>query len=80
MNNLEHKNIKAFVTHGGLMGTFESIYFEVPMIGVPLMWDQRHNVESYAHKKIALLLNLQDFSEEKFTFALKELLNNPIYR
>lgn len=76
----EHKNIKAFLTHGGLMGTLESIYFGVPMIGVPLFGDQNFNIESYVHKKIAVSLNLNEFTEEKLTSAMKEILINPIYR
>ncbi|KAL7295541.1 hypothetical protein TKK_0011182 [Trichogramma kaykai] len=76
---LKHKNIKAFVTHGGLMGSQESIFYGVPMIGIPLFADQFFNIESYAKKKIALNLNLYELTEEALTSALKEIIYDPSY-
>lgn len=76
----EHKNVKAFVTHGGLMGIQESIYFGVPMVGIPLSGDQLVNVEMAAKRKIAIKTNLNEITEKKFTETLNEILKNSIYR
>lgn len=77
---IEHKNIKAFVTHGGLMGIQESIYFGVPMIGIPLSGDQFVNAELISKKEIAIKVNLNEIAEAKFTNNLDDILRNPLYR
>ena len=78
--NSEHKNVKAFVTHGGLMGTLESIYCAVPMVGVPLFGDQMINIKSYEKKNIAVSMDYKTITAKKFTDALNKVLNNPEYR
>lgn len=37
---LKHSNIKAFVTHGGSMSTYEAAWYGVPTIGIPFFVDQ----------------------------------------
>ncbi|KAF7987446.1 hypothetical protein HCN44_003208 [Aphidius gifuensis] len=77
---LKHKNIRAFITHGGLMGTQEAVLYGVPMIGVPLFCDQFTNVDLYVRKNIAIRLEHKEITEQKLDFALKEILKNPMYR
>lgn len=41
---LAHKNVKVFITHGGLFSTQEGVYRSVPMLGIPVYCDQvKHN-------------------------------------
>ncbi|XP_051166485.1 UDP-glucosyltransferase 2-like isoform X2 [Leptopilina boulardi] len=77
---LKHKNVKAFVTHGGLMGTLESIYAAVPMVGFPLFNDQIQNIKKYEEMKIAIFLEHECVTSKKFTYALNMILKNPKYR
>lgn len=77
---LEHKNIKAFVTHGGLMGTQESIYHGVPLIGIPLFGDQYLNVESYVRKNIAIKLDWEKMTRKSLGDAIIEIIKNPVYK
>ncbi|KAL7302509.1 hypothetical protein TKK_0005151 [Trichogramma kaykai] len=80
MEVLKHKNIRAFITHGGLMGTMEAIYNAVPMIGFPLFSDQYMNVDLYKRKGVAIKLEWSNITRESFEFALFEVLNNPLYK
>lgn len=77
---LKHKNTKAFMTHGGLMGTMEAIYYGVPMIGVPLFGDQHSNMHHYEREKIAILMKLETINADRFTNAIQNVLNTPLYR
>ncbi|KAK0079330.1 hypothetical protein PV326_008802, partial [Microctonus aethiopoides] len=76
---LKHKNIRAFITHGGLMSGMEAISCAVPMIGIPLFADQSSNIRSFVKQKIAINLNYHDLTEAKLNEALNEILYNPIY-
>jgi len=81
MNFIEHKNIRAFITHGGMLGTQEAIYCGVPMIGIPLFGDQHINIQNYVNKKVAISLNsINDITEEKLTSAINNILKDPSYR
>ncbi|CAB0035861.1 unnamed protein product [Trichogramma brassicae] len=77
---LKHKNIKGFVTHGGLLGTMEAVYHEVPMVGVPLFGDQHLNLEVYVRKNVAIKLLLENINEKSLTESVKAMLENPIYK
>ncbi|XP_066581162.1 UDP-glucosyltransferase 2-like [Prorops nasuta] len=77
---LRHKNIKAFITHGGLMGTQESVYCGVPMIGIPFFADQHVNIKVYAKRKIVIAFeSIQDVTTEKLADAIQTIINDPTY-
>ena len=57
------------------MGTLESVYFGVPMIGIPIFGDQPHNVEMFKKKGVAIEISLSDITEAKLTSALREITN-----
>ncbi|XP_043467685.1 UDP-glycosyltransferase UGT5-like [Leptopilina heterotoma] len=77
---LKHKNVKGFVSHGGLLSTIESIYYAVPIIGFPLFGDQNFNMRNYENRKIAITLNYDSFTEEQLDGALNKILKDPEMR
>ncbi|XP_047365691.1 UDP-glucosyltransferase 2-like isoform X2 [Vespa velutina] len=77
---LQHRNVKAFITHGGLMGTQEAISCGVPMIGIPLFADQFINIDNYVEKKIAIKLDYENLSQDSMDAALNAILYNSTYR
>ena len=62
------------MTHGGLLGTQESIYYGVPMVAIPLFGDQHFNTDMYVKKNIAVKVDLHEITEETFTKALYTVL------
>jgi glucuronosyltransferase len=81
LSPVEHRNIRAFITHGGAMGLQEAIACGIPMIGIPLFADQYSNIKNVAEKKVAISLDSMDnITEEKLTSALNNILKDPSYR
>ncbi|CAG9835829.1 unnamed protein product [Diabrotica balteata] len=77
---LAHPNTVAFISHGGLLGTTEAVYFGVPILGIPILWDQAKNIEEVVAKGCAIRLDFEDINEQTFETYLKELLNDTSYR
>ncbi|XP_055379870.1 UDP-glycosyltransferase UGT5-like [Condylostylus longicornis] len=76
---LAHKNIKVFITHGGLMGTQEGVYHGVPMLGIPVYCDQYLNMRKAVKSNYAITLNYQTMTKNDIDQALEQLLHNPSY-
>uniref|UniRef100_A0A6P7GK35 Uncharacterized protein LOC114343643 n=1 Tax=Diabrotica virgifera virgifera TaxID=50390 RepID=A0A6P7GK35_DIAVI len=77
---LAHPNTVAFISHGGLLGTTEAVYFGVPILGIPVYWDQAKNIEEVVAKGFAVRLDAEDIDEQTFEASLKRLINDPSYR
>lgn len=77
---VEHPKIRAFITHGGLMGTQEAVTFGVPMIGIPLFADQFINIDAYVARNIAVKLDVNTMTEKDFDVALNAVLRDPKYK
>jgi glucuronosyltransferase len=74
---LGHKNIRVFITHGGLGGTTEAIYHGVPLIGIPMFGDQVSNMVKAAERGFALPpLEFNDLTEEVLLDAINKALND----
>jgi glucuronosyltransferase len=72
-----HRNVKVFLTHGGLMGTIEAVHSGVPMVGIPLFGDQEVNIGSYVSQGFAVKLHFNSISKESVLKALKAVLYQP---
>ena len=71
-----HRNIKAFVTHGGLLSSQEAIYHGVPMIGFPICSDQDFTMNRAARERVAIVLEILNISEEYLQKAIETLLHD----
>uniref|UniRef100_UPI003AABC7F3 UDP-glucuronosyltransferase 1-2-like isoform X1 n=1 Tax=Centroberyx gerrardi TaxID=166262 RepID=UPI003AABC7F3 len=77
---LGHPKTKAFVAHGGTNGVYESIYHGVPIIGVPLLFDQFENLLRLEMRGAAQMLDVTKLTSQNFLEAVQEVLHNPSYR
>lgn len=68
--------MKVFVSHGGLLSTIETIYYGLPMLGIPVFADQKRNMAIAAEKGYAINLPLSEVTENTFLEALQQILNN----
>jgi glucuronosyltransferase len=53
-----------FISHGGLLGVNEAIYEGVPIMGIPIFVDQRHNLKNLEERGVAELLEYSEISTE----------------
>ncbi|KAF5304918.1 hypothetical protein FQR65_LT00802 [Abscondita terminalis] len=77
---LAHKNMKLFVTHGGLLSITEAIYNGVPIIGIPFYGDQSANVAESVIKGYGVCVPYLDLSERTLFSAIVEVMNNSKYQ
>ncbi|XP_037040608.1 UDP-glycosyltransferase UGT5-like isoform X1 [Bradysia coprophila] len=76
---LGHPNVKAFISHGGLLGTTEAIYHGVPIVGIPFFGDQHLNIKRGSQAGWAIKLNYDNITLESVEWALNEILNGKRY-
>ncbi|XP_023937635.2 UDP-glucosyltransferase 2-like [Bicyclus anynana] len=77
---LRHPKVKLFITQAGLQSTDEAIAGGVPVIGVPMMWDQWFNADKYVQLKIGLNLDINTLTETKLRNAIETVLDNKKYK
>ncbi|TWW67479.1 UDP-glucuronosyltransferase 2A1 [Takifugu flavidus] len=77
---LGHPKTKLFVAHGGTNGVQEALYHGVPIIGLPLIFDQPDNVHRLEVRGAGKVLDFFTMTEEIFFQGIQEVLNDPSYR
>lgn len=71
-----HPNVKAFISHGGLLGTTEAVHCGVPTIVMPQFGDQHTNARALEANGGGVILQLYDVTEERVYKALKKVLSS----
>uniref|UniRef100_A0A673GJ70 UDP glucuronosyltransferase 5 family, polypeptide F1 n=1 Tax=Sinocyclocheilus rhinocerous TaxID=307959 RepID=A0A673GJ70_9TELE len=77
---LGHAKTKVFVSRGGTNGIFEAIYHGVPIVGLPLVFDQDDNLSKMRHRGVAKVVDIANIDRSIFKDALQEVLTEPSYR
>lgn len=70
----DHRHVKAFITHGGLMGVMEAVHFGVPMIGIPVFGDQQSNIANCVEKGVAIGLDHRRISTQKLIEGIRTII------
>lgn len=76
---LAHPNIKLFITHGGMSSIQESIDRTVPMILIPLAFNQHFNSRLMEAKEVGFTLDFSKLTENLLVSAINEVLQ-PKYK
>ncbi|XP_058448413.1 UDP-glycosyltransferase UGT5-like [Malaya genurostris] len=77
---LAHSAIKLFVTHGGIFGSQESIYWGRPMLFAPFYGDQHANALKFQNAGVSLTLKIANISVEEFQGKIMQIVENPTFQ
>lgn len=76
---LAQDNVKLFVTHGGLLGGTESVYYGKPLVTIPIFGDQKLNAARSVLTGYGVRVDYNNLTQASLTWGLNEVLNNPKY-
>ncbi|EDW49519.1 GM16511 [Drosophila sechellia] len=77
---LGHPKLRAFVTHGGLLSMFETVFHGVPVVTMPVFCDHDVNSAKAEVDGYAIKLDLQTLSANQLYKAIMKVIHNPRYR
>ena len=73
---LAHPNLKVFVTHGGLMSLQEALFHKVPIVGVPIAFDQIGNLNRAQSNGYAIKLNLHSLTKDDLVSSIRRVMTD----
>lgn len=77
---LAHRNVKLFITHGGLLGLSEAITEGIPVLGIPIYSDQTMNVLKAVDDGYGILMKYNEINEDLIVSNINEIIINPKYQ
>lgn len=77
---LGHPKIRAFVTHGGLLSMFETVFHGVPVVTLPVFCDHDSNAAKAEMDGYAIKLDLFRLTSESLLKAIRRIIHDPKYR
>ena len=75
---LQHSSL--FVTHCGMNSTVESLYYGVPMVGIPQMPEQMMTAQRIQELGLGTVLDEKTLTVEKLHATIKAAISNADYR
>lgn len=77
---LAHPNLKLFITHGGIFGTQEGIYWGVPMLCMPLYGDQHRNTIKSVRAGYARSVIFSEMTSHDLVHNVRTIIADPKYK
>ncbi|XP_017468663.1 PREDICTED: 2-hydroxyacylsphingosine 1-beta-galactosyltransferase [Rhagoletis zephyria] len=77
---LGHHKLRAFVTHGGLLSMFETVYHGVPVVTMPVFCDHDVNSAKAEVDGYAIKLQLETLTASQLYKAIMKVIHDPQYR
>jgi MGT family glycosyltransferase len=69
-----------FVTHCGMNSTMESLYYGVPMVGLPQQGEQMMTARRIQELGLGTALDMNTLTVEKLRETVKAAISNPDFR
>uniref|UniRef100_A0A1B6H914 UDP-glucuronosyltransferase n=1 Tax=Homalodisca liturata TaxID=320908 RepID=A0A1B6H914_9HEMI len=76
---LGHKNIRFFISHGGLLGVTEAVAEGVPILGIPTNMDQANNIASLVDHGAGMVLDYNNITMETLYYSYNQMLTDSGY-
>lgn len=76
---LASPKVKLFITHGGLLGGTEAIYYGKPVLTIPIFGDQKFNAARSSMMGYGVRVDYSNLTESSLTWGLKEVINDIKY-
>ncbi|XP_060708835.1 UDP-glucuronosyltransferase 2C1-like [Hemiscyllium ocellatum] len=76
---LGHPKTRAFIAHGGTNGLYEAIYHGVPVVGIPLFYDQFDNLLRLEIRGAATVIDISTMQSTDLLQALNDIIHNTSY-
>lgn len=73
---LAHPDVKAFITHSGLLSTQEALWYGKPMVAIPFFCDQERCCDKSVRMGLAVKINFRTFNRNEFKNAILNVLEN----
>jgi len=77
---LSHPNVVVFVSHCGMNGIHESLYYGKPILALPFFGDQHYNAARLVDLGVALKLSKHNFSRIDVSSKINQLLHDQCYQ
>lgn len=77
---LAHPNIKLFLTHGGIFGAQESVYWGRPMLFVPFYGDQHGNALKFQQAGIGLTIKIANVTVEELQGKIEQIVKSDSFQ
>ncbi|CAK9810002.1 UDP-glycosyltransferase UGT5 [Anthophora quadrimaculata] len=77
---LAHPNIKLFIYQGGMQSTEETVYYGVPTLGVPIMFEQIYRIRKLVSLGVCKMVDISKINEEMFYEAVLDVISNKSYK
>lgn len=72
---VDHENVKLFISHCGIGGTFESIYAAKPLVLMPINFDQPSNAALLHELEVGIYVDIKTMTRETLLNAIHKVLN-----
>ena len=77
---LAHPKTRLFVTHCGANGHFEALAHGVPMVNIPLFYDQIYNAKRTDYHGFSKTLDILDFTPEELHATIANVMGDKRYK
>lgn len=77
---LAHPNTKVLVTHCGMSSQYQALYHAVPMVGIPLFYDQGYNERRMTERGFGRSVRLMALTPSQLVEAIQDVATNPRYK